>query len=86
VVDPELGENVVDLGLIYDITVEQGMAHVEMTTTTRGCPAADYLRDAIQSAASAVPGIHGVDVHLTYEPPWSPEMMSDTAKRHIGVA
>ncbi|KXF76095.1 aromatic ring hydroxylase [Paramesorhizobium deserti] len=86
VIDPELGENLVDLGLIYDIAVGgDGGAYVEMTTTTRGCPATAYLRDAVQTAVWNVPGIHYVEVRLTYEPPWRPEMMDDAAKRHLGI-
>ena len=84
VIDPELGENVVDLGLIYSIAIENGVAQVEMTTTTRGCPAAAFLKDAVQSAAWGVPGIHYADVRMTYEPQWSPAMMSEAAKRSLG--
>jgi metal-sulfur cluster biosynthetic enzyme len=84
VIDPELGENVVDLGLIYSIAVENGVAQVEMTTTTRGCPAAAFLKEAVQSAAWAVPGIHHADVKMTYEPQWSPSMMSEAAQRSLG--
>jgi metal-sulfur cluster biosynthetic enzyme len=87
VIDPELGENVVDLGLIYSVAVEDGgVANVEMTTTTRGCPATVFLKDAVESAARNVPGIHFVDVRLTYDPPWTPEMMNKTARRHLGAA
>jgi metal-sulfur cluster biosynthetic enzyme len=81
VIDPELGENVVDLGLIYDLAVEAGVARVTMTTTMPGCPATDYLREAVQAAALSVPGITGADVHMTYEPPWSPDMMNEAARR-----
>lgn len=84
VIDPELGENVVDLGLIYEITVEEGIARIEMTTTTRGCPATAFLKDAVQSAAWAVPGIHFAEVKLTYEPQWSPAMMSEAARKSLG--
>jgi metal-sulfur cluster biosynthetic enzyme len=87
VIDPELGESVVDLGLIYAVAVEDGgVARVEMTTTTRGCPATAYLKDAVQSAAWNVAGIRYVDVRLTYEPPWTPEMMNGTARRRLGMA
>src|SRR5262245_12470102 len=85
VVDPELGENIVDLGLIYDVAVEKGVGQIEMTTTTRGCPATAYLKDAVQVAAWNVEGIHYVDVRLTYEPPWNSEMMNETARRDLGV-
>jgi metal-sulfur cluster biosynthetic enzyme len=84
VIDPELGENVVDLGLIYDIAVEDGVARVEMTTTTRGCPATAFLKDAVQAAAWAVSGIHYAEVKLTYEPQWSPAMMSAAARQSLG--
>lgn len=84
VIDPELGENVVDLGLIYGIEVEDGTARIRMTTTTRGCPAAAFLKEAAQSAAAAVPGIRDAEVALTYEPPWSPAMMSAAASEHLG--
>jgi len=85
VIDPELGYNIVDLGLIYDIEVEAGRARILLTTTTRGCPATDYIRDGVEVCAAAVPGISEVDVTMTWEPPWSPERMSDEAKAHFGM-
>ncbi|RWM28579.1 metal-sulfur cluster assembly factor [Mesorhizobium sp.] len=85
VIDPELGENVVDLGLIYRLSVSQdGTAHIEMTTTTRACPAADFLKDAVLSAVSQLPEIRDVHVRLTYEPPWVPDMMNADASRRLG--
>jgi metal-sulfur cluster biosynthetic enzyme len=86
VIDPELGENLVDLGLIYGISVEDGVAHIEMTTTTRGCPATAYLTDAVRSAAWSVPGVHHVEVNLTYEPAWTPEMMNGAARASLHLA
>jgi metal-sulfur cluster biosynthetic enzyme len=86
VVDPELGESVVDLGLIYDVVVAEGFAVIEMTTTTRGCPASAYLKQAVENAASAVPGIDFAEIRLTYEPAWVPEMMNDSARRRLGFA
>lgn len=86
VLDPELGENVVDLGLIYAIEVSpDGIATIEMTTTTKGCPATAYLKDAVGSAAWVVPGVHFADVRMTYEPPWSPEMIGGEARRRLGL-
>jgi metal-sulfur cluster biosynthetic enzyme len=81
VIDPELGENIIDLGLIYDLAVEAGVARITMTTTMPGCPATDYLREAVQAAALSVPGITGADVQMTYEPPWSPDMINEAAGR-----
>jgi metal-sulfur cluster biosynthetic enzyme len=86
VIDPELGYNIVDLGLVYDVVVEDGGAvHVVMTTTTPGCPATNYLKNGAGEAAGAVPGVEFVDVKLTYEPRWAPEMMSPEAKAHFGI-
>ena len=76
IIDPEIGRNIVDLGLVYDIAVEEGgIARVTMTTTTRGCPASGYLKDAALNCVWSVPGVEYAEVHMTYEPPWTPEMM-----------
>ncbi|MBN9305518.1 MAG: aromatic ring hydroxylase [Devosia sp. 67-54] len=87
VIDPELGYNIVDLGLVYSITAaEGGVVDIVMTTTTRGCPATGFLKDGARDGAWAVPGVEFVDVTLTYEPHWVPEMMTDAAKQHLGFA
>jgi metal-sulfur cluster biosynthetic enzyme len=84
VLDPELGENVVDLGLIYGVAVSgEGMAQVTMTTTTPGCPAAEYLREGVAACVIAVPGVTGAEVTLTYEPVWTPERMSAAAQKKL---
>lgn len=86
VVDPELGYNIVDLGLIYDVAVdESGSATMTMTTTTPGCPATSYLKQGVQERAAAIEGIKQAEVELTYAPRWSPEMMSTAAKLNFGV-
>lgn len=86
VIDPELGENLVDLGLIYRVDVDdQGAARIEMSTTTKGCPAAAYLKDAVHSAVWIVPGIERVDVLLTYEPAWSPDRIGDAIRHKFGA-
>jgi metal-sulfur cluster biosynthetic enzyme len=86
VIDPELGYNIVDLGLIYDVTLEDGgVVHIAMTTTTPGCPATNYLKSGAGEAAADVPGVEFVDVKLTYEPRWAPEMMSPEARAHFGI-
>lgn len=77
VIDPELGQNVVDLGMIYDVSVTDGcVASISMTTTTRGCPATAFIRQAVEDRAWAVEGMEFVDVRLTYDPPWSPERIA----------
>ena len=86
VIDPELGYNIVDLGLVYGITVEEGdHVHVSMTTTTRGCPATNYLMEGASNCAIAVDGVEEVAVELTYDPPWNPGMASRAAKQHLGI-
>jgi metal-sulfur cluster biosynthetic enzyme len=57
-----------------------------MTTTTRGCPATNYLASGARAAAEAVASVRSVDVELTYDPPWTPQMMSPEAKEHLGIA
>ncbi|MCC6610692.1 MAG: metal-sulfur cluster assembly factor [Burkholderiales bacterium] len=86
VLDPELGYNVVDLGLIYGIEVHSGQARIALTTTTRGCPATDYIREGVESCAASVGGISAAEVVMTWEPPWTPDRMSAEAKTHFGVA
>ncbi len=86
VIDPELGYNIVDIGLVYDLEVEDGRARILLTTTTPGCPATDYIRQAVENCAAAVPGVGSVEVTMTWLPPWSPDRMSDEAKAHFGIA
>ena len=86
VIDPELGYNIADLGLIYDVSVEAGgEVGVTMTTTTPGCPATNYLGQGVRDKVTGVPGVASVKVKLTYEPRWTPEMMSPEARAHLGI-
>jgi metal-sulfur cluster biosynthetic enzyme len=85
VIDPELGYNIVDLGLVYDVAVADGRARVTMTTTTPGCPATNYLKEGARECAGHVGGVEAAEVELTYDPRWSPEMMSPAAKAHFGI-
>lgn len=75
VLDPEIGRSVVDIGLIYRVEDRSGVIHVDMTTTSRGCPAAGFLVDAVRERIVAANIGDGVEVELTYDPPWSPDMM-----------
>jgi metal-sulfur cluster biosynthetic enzyme len=85
VIDPELGYNIVDLGLVYRVDIEDAAVRVVMTTTTRGCPATEYLRGGAGAAVGSAPGVVSSAVELTYEPAWTPEMMSPQAKAHLGI-
>lgn len=75
VIDPEIGLSVVDVGLIYGIRVSDGVAVIDMTTTSRGCPAAQYLLDAVRERAMDTGVSATVEVNLVYDPPWNPDMM-----------
>lgn len=87
VIDPELGCNIVDLGLVYDIAVTgDGVVSITMTTTTTGCPATGYLVEGTRECTAGVDGVGGVEVHLTYEPEWSHELMSSEAKALLGIS
>jgi metal-sulfur cluster biosynthetic enzyme len=83
--DPELGINIVDLGLVYDVAIEDGTARVVVTRTTPACPLHAYVLEAIEHVLRRqVPQIHEVDVRLVWDPPWHPDMMSPEAKRQLG--
>ncbi len=84
VIDPELGLGIVDLGLVYDARVENGRATIRMTTTTPACPIGAYLVEEIRWALLDLPGIVDVDLEITYDPPWSPDRMSEAAKALLG--
>ncbi|HTO61311.1 MAG TPA: metal-sulfur cluster assembly factor [Bradyrhizobium sp.] len=86
VIDPELGYNIVELGFVYDISVVDGVAHITMTATTRGCPAAAFLQEGVASGARRVPGIESVDVVMTFDPPWRPAMIAPGVKTSLGFA
>ena len=82
--DPELGMDVVDLGLVYDVEVEGPKVKVLHTLTSMGCPAGQMIQEDIQRVASEVPGVENVEVELTFDPPWTPDKMSDDAKFILG--
>ena len=82
--DPELGMDIVDLGLLYDVELENGNVKVIHTLTSMGCPVGPMIQEDIQNVAAAVPGVENVEVELTWDPPWSPEKMSDDAKFILG--
>ena len=86
VIDPELGFNIVDLGLIYGITVDGGRVDIVMTMTTPGCPATHYLQEGTRQRALSVPGVEEVHVTVVWSPPWTPDMMSERAKQFFGLA
>jgi metal-sulfur cluster biosynthetic enzyme len=85
VIDPEVGVNIVDLGLVYRIAVGEGRVAVVMTMTSPACPLSEYLKDDIaKTVRRRVPHVHDVDIDLVWEPAWTPERMSAAARRQLG--
>jgi metal-sulfur cluster biosynthetic enzyme len=86
VFDPELGINIVDLGLVYDVQVDpEGGVDIQYTLTTMGCPIGPMIEDQMRTFVSSVPGIGEVRPEMVLRPAWSPEMMSDEAKAALGI-
>ena len=84
VLDPELGINIVDLGLVYDVAIEDDSVHITYTLTTMGCPIGPLIEEQMARMLADVPGIDRVDAEMVIRPPWSPEMMSEEAKAALG--
>ncbi len=86
VIDPELGLNIVDLGLVYDVQVhDDGGVDIQYSLTTMGCPIGPMIEDQMRSFLRGVPGIQEVRPEFVIRPPWTPEMMSDEAKAALGI-
>src|ERR1700758_905266 len=82
--DPELGMDIVDLGLLYQVDVEDSKAKGKYSLTSMGCPAGPLIAQDIDSAIRQVKGIQDVELELTFDPPWTPDRMSDDAKLILG--
>jgi len=85
VVDPEVGLNVVDLGLVYGIEVSAQRIDVRMTMTTPTCPLGDTIVESARAAIrAAAPKVPDIEIELVWDPPWNPGMMSEIAREHFG--
>jgi metal-sulfur cluster biosynthetic enzyme len=84
VLDPELGINIVDLGLVYRVDVENSHVRITMTMTTPGCPAHQTLTDEVEAAVKEIPWITDVMVRVVWSPPWTPERLSPRARAQLG--
>lgn len=82
--DPELGMDIVDLGLMYDVELENGRVKVIHTLTSMGCPVGPMIQQQIDEVVRALPGVDDVEVELTWDPPWTPDKMSEDAKFILG--
>jgi FeS assembly SUF system protein len=84
--DPEIPVNIYDLGLIYDIEVnEQNHVRITMTLTAPNCPVADILPAEIREKVAAIPGVSEVEINLVFDPPWNHSMMSEEALLELGL-
>ena len=83
--DPELPVNIYELGLIYDVQVDNNLARIKMTLTSPNCPVAESLPNDVKDGAMQVEEIEDVDVQLVWDPPWTKDMMSDAAKLELNL-
>ena len=83
--DPELGINIVDLGLVYDVAIEGDAVHVTYTLTTMGCPIGPMIEQQIKQMIEPIEGIDRVEAEMVLTPPWTPEKMSEEAKAALGM-
>lgn len=79
--DPEIGCSIVDLGLVYNVEVDEKSAKVVMTLTSPGCPLHDVMVGGVRQKVRSLPGVGEVEVNVVWDPPWSPAMMSEELKR-----
>lgn len=84
--DPELGCNIIDLGLIYGIRIDGPQVHVQMTLTTAGCPMHESMVHGVKFALMKLEQVQNVEVELVWDPPWSPAMMTPEGRELLGVA
>lgn len=85
VFDPEIPVNVVDLGLIYDVQVTEGDVYVLMTLTAPGCGMGPYIAQQAEWAIQELEGVEEVQIEMVFEPPWSPDLISEEARSQLGI-
>lgn len=83
VIDPELGCNIVDLGLVYSVGIVQGNVTVRMTLTTPGCPMHDSISWGVKNILHNLTGVTGVDLEIVWDPPWNPSMMTEIGREQV---
>jgi len=81
--DPELGINIVDLGFIYDVKIENGKVKIKMTLTTPGCPMHAFFVHTVKEKVEKIKGVEEVNIELVWDPPWTPERMSKEARKKL---
>lgn len=85
VFDPEIPVNVVDLGLIYDVQVTKGDVYVQMTLTFPGCGMGAFIAQQAEWAIQDIEGVEDVEIEMVFEPPWSPDLISEEARSQLGI-
>jgi metal-sulfur cluster biosynthetic enzyme len=85
VYDPEIPVNVVDLGLVYGVEVSEGDVHVLMTLTAPGCGMGPMIAQQAEWAISELEGVEDVEVEMTFDPPWSPDLITEDGKKLLGI-
>ena len=86
VFDPEIPVNIYDLGLIYDVSInDEQFVHIQMTLTSPGCPVAQTFPGTVEQAVNQVEGVSDCNVELVWEPPWTQERMSEVARLELGM-
>lgn len=83
--DPEINVNIVDLGLVRSVEVDGNSVRVQMTLTAPGCPMGDTIVDEVRETLRQLPGVEQVTVGLAFDPPWSPDSMTEDARRQLGL-
>jgi metal-sulfur cluster biosynthetic enzyme len=84
VIDPELGLNFVELGLVYEVEVDEGTVDVTFTLTSPGCPIGPQVSEQMKEYVGELEGVAAVHPHMTFSPPWTPDLMSEDAKFALG--
>jgi metal-sulfur cluster biosynthetic enzyme len=83
--DPEVGINIVDMGLIYSLELEDNKVGIHMTLTSPACPAGPQILGQVDSKLREIEGVEEVDINVVWSPPWSPDMLSDEARDQLGI-
>jgi metal-sulfur cluster biosynthetic enzyme len=83
--DPEVGINIVDMGLIYSLEIAENKVEITMTLTSPGCPAGPQILSQVDSRVKTLDGIEDVDIKVVWSPPWSPDMLSEEARDQLGI-
>ena len=85
VYDPEIPVNVVDLGLVYDVQINDNDVYVQMTLTFPGCGMGPYIAQQAEWAIQDMEGVEEVEIEMVFDPPWSPDLISEEAKAQLGL-